>query len=133
MPGKAIDAYKTVQMETQNGRELESSLLSKAAILLQLCQDQWEQEGHAARLDDALRFNQRLWTFFQAELLEEGNPLPAPLRQDLLSLSSFVDKRTFDVMAYPAKDKLNVLININRQIAEGLATSAPSETPAGSP
>jgi flagellar protein FlaF len=122
MPGKAIDAYKSVQQETQNGRELESALLSKAALLLKICQENWEGDGHAERFDDALRFNQRLWTFFQAELLEEGNPLPVQLRQDLLSLSAFVDKRTFEVMAYPAAEKLNVLININKQIAEGLAS-----------
>lgn len=132
MPGKAIDAYKSVQLETQNGRELESSLLSKAALLLKVCQDHWDQEGHPERLDDALRFNQRLWTFFQSELLEETNPLPAQLRQDLLSLSAFVDKRTFEVMAYPAKEKLTVLININKQIAEGLSSSSqvPPEQPA---
>ncbi len=122
MPGKAIDAYKSVQQETQNGRELESSLLSKAALLLKVCQENWEQEGHAERFDDALRFNQRLWTFFQSELLEETNPLPVQLRQDLLSLSAFVDKRTFEVMAYPAREKLTVLININKQIAEGLSS-----------
>lgn len=122
MPGKAIDAYKSVQLETQNGRELESSLLSKAALLLKVCQENWEREGHTERLDDALRFNQRLWTFFQSELLEETNPLPVQLRQDLLSLSAFVDKRTFEVMAYPAQEKLTVLININKQIAEGLTS-----------
>ena len=122
MPGKAIDAYKSVQQETQNGRELESSLLSKAALLLKVCQENWEQEGHAERFDDALRFNQRLWTFFQSELLGETNPLPVQLRQDLLSLSAFVDKRTFEVMAYPAREKLTVLININKQIAEGLSS-----------
>lgn len=122
MPGKAIDAYRSVQQETQNGRELESSLLSKAALLLKACQENWDQEGHAERFDDALRFNQRLWTFFQSELLEEGNPLPAQLRQDLLSLSAFVDKRTFEVMAYPVKEKLTVLININKQIADGLSS-----------
>ncbi|MEW5789617.1 MAG: flagellar biosynthesis regulator FlaF [Pseudomonadota bacterium] len=133
MPGKAIDAYKSVQNETQNGRELESSLLNKAALLLQICRDQWDAEGHVERFDDALRYNQRLWTFFQAELLEESNPLPAPLRQDLLNLSAFVDKRTFEVLAYPAKEKLDVLININRQIAEGLAatqSAPPPEEPA---
>lgn len=129
MPGKAIDAYKSVQTETQNGRELESSLLSKAALLLKICQDQWEVEGHAERFDDALRFNQRLWTFFQAELLEDSNPLPAALRQDLLNLSAFVDKRTFEVLAYPAREKLDVLININRQIAEGLASSQAAPPP----
>lgn len=121
MSGKAIDAYKSVQQETVDGRELESSLLSRAAALLRQCQDSWNQEGHFERLDTALRFNQRLWTFFQAELIDDASPLPARLRQDLLSLSAYVDKRTFEVMANPSPEKLNVLININRQISEGLA------------
>lgn len=123
MPVNAIDAYKSVQLETQNGRELESSLLNKAALLLQICQDQWEETGHAERFEEAVRFNQRLWTFFQAELLEDSNPLPTELRQNVLNLSAFVDKRTFEVMAYPKKEKLIVLININKQIAEGLSST----------
>jgi flagellar protein FlaF len=111
-----------------DGRELESSLLSRAAALLRQCQETWDQEGHIERLDTALRFNQRLWTFFQSELMEESNPLPLQIRQNLLNLAAFVDKRTFEVMSYPASEKLNVLININLQIAEGLAP-APAAAP----
>jgi hypothetical protein len=36
----------------------------------------------------------------------------------------FIDKRTFDALAYPASEKLHVLININRQIARGLSVKA---------
>jgi len=121
MSDKAIGAYTSVQKETMDGREMEASLLSRAAALLSLCQDMWEQDGHFERLDNALRFNQRLWTFFQAELAEESNPLPTEIKQNLLNLSAFIDKRTFEVMAYPAREKLSVLININKQIAAGLA------------
>lgn len=131
MQDKAIDAYKSVQLDTQDGRALESSLLSKAAVLLKLCQEHWGTEGHAERLDDALRFNQRLWTFFQTELAEESNPLPRELRANLLSLSAFIDKRTFETMAAPSADKLNVLININRQIAEGLSSGAVASSDEG--
>lgn len=133
MPGNAIDAYKSVQNETMDGRELESSLLSRAAALLRHCQETWDQEGHIERLDHALRFNQRLWTFFQSELMEETNPLPVQIKQNLLNLSAFVDKRTFEVMAYPAPDKLNVLININQQISEGLAPPRPAVPEAEGP
>lgn len=128
MPGRAIDAYKSVQQETMDGRQLESSLLSRAAALLRQCQETWDQEGHLERLDNALRFNQRLWTFFQSELMEETNPLPPAIKQNLLNLSAFVDKRTFEIMAYPVADKLNVLINIDQQISEGLAPAATAAT-----
>lgn len=126
MPDNAINAYTSVQKETMDGREMEASLLSRAAALLSQCQDMWDQDGHFERLDNALRFNQRLWTFFQAELMEESNPLPQDIKRNLINLSAFIDKRTFDVMAYPAREKLTVLININKQIAEGLAP-APAE------
>ena len=48
------------------------------------------------------------------------NALPVDLRRDLLSLSAFVDRRTFDVMASPSPEKLSALIDINRHIASGL-------------
>jgi flagellar protein FlaF len=127
MPDNAINAYTSVQKETMDGREMEASLLSRAAALLSLCQDMWDQDGHFERLDNALRFNQRLWTFFQAELMEESNPLPQDIKRNLINLSAFIDKRTFDVMAYPAREKLTVLININKQIAEGLAPAPAAE------
>lgn len=133
MPGDAINAYKTIQQDTMDGRDLESSLLIRAAMLLRQCQETWADEGINERLDHALRFNQRLWTFFQAELMEESNPLPKELRQNLLNLSTFVDKRTFDILSYPAPEKLTVLININKQIAEGLASSAAAQEPAPGP
>jgi hypothetical protein len=47
--------------------------------------------------------------------------LPDDLRVNLLQLIQFIDRRTFDVMAFPAADKLAALISINRNIAAGLA------------
>jgi flagellar protein FlaF len=46
--------------------------------------------------------------------------LPLEIKQNLLALSVFVDRRIFEVMAYPAPEKLDILININRNIAAGL-------------
>ena len=105
-------------------RELEAALLVRASLMLKECQNEWGQEGHASRLEDALKFNQRLWTVFQSELMTENNPLPEEVRRNLLNLSWFVDKRTFETLATPEVSKLNVLIDINRHIAEGLAGQA---------
>jgi flagellar biosynthesis activator protein FlaF len=43
------------------------------------------------------------------------------LRRDLLRLSGFVDKRTFEIMAEPEPTKLQALIDIDRNIAMGLS------------
>ena len=48
------------------------------------------------------------------------NPLPEKLKVDLLRLSGFVDKRIFEMMAYPSPEKLTIIININQNIAAGL-------------
>jgi flagellar protein FlaF len=69
------------------------------------------------------RLNWRLWTIFQAEICRPGCPMPAEIRANMLNLCNFVDKRMIDVLADPKPEKLDVLININRQIATGLLTS----------
>lgn len=124
MSRSAISTYQSVQKETMGGRDLEAHVLFKAMAKLQECQNTWEEPGLTIRLDEALRYNQRLWTFFQAELTDENNSLPVALKQDLLNLAKFVDRHTFGVMANPASSKLDVLININRNIAEGLSGNA---------
>jgi flagellar biosynthesis activator protein FlaF len=120
MPKKPLEAYRSVEKATLSGRDLEASVLERAATMLQSVRENWSATDRDAMLDDALRFNQRLWTFFQAELMDEANPLPAPVKTNLLNLSGFVDKRTFEVMATPASEKLKILIDINRNIAAGL-------------
>ena len=77
----------------------------------------------------AARLNWRLWTIFQAEISRPDCPMPAEIRANMLNLCNFVDKRMVDVLADPTPEKLDVFININRQIAAGLLTS-PCE-PAG--
>lgn len=110
--------------EKDEARELEAALLIRAALALKECQDEWGTEGHEARLDEALKFNQRLWTVFQTELSSEDNPLPEDVKRNLLNLSWFVDKRTYETLSNPEVGSLNVLIDINRHIAEGLAGQA---------
>lgn len=120
MQNNALKSYQTVENATLNGRELEASILSRSAARLSAVQENWDAPHRDEFLDEALRYNQRLWTLFQAELLEEGNTMPVEIKRNLLSLSAFVDKRTFDVMSYPSQEKLNILIAINRNIAAGL-------------
>ena len=120
MQNKAINAYVSVEKETATGRQLEASVLMKAALFLKDCKDNWAEAKHAEQLRDALRFNQRLWSFFQVELAQADNPLPEELRNNLLTLSVFIDRRTFDITAYPAPEKLDALININMNVAAGL-------------
>lgn len=121
MSRSPISAYQSVQKETMGGRDLEAHVLFKAMAKLQECQNAWNEPDLTIRLDEALRYNQKLWTFFQAEMSDANNTLPTAIKQDILNLAKFVDRHTFGVMAEPAQSKLDVLININRNIAEGLS------------
>lgn len=72
----------------------------------------------------ALRANWRLWTIFQASLLEPECTMPEAPRSNLLGLANFIDKTTVELLANRDPAKIDVLVNINRQISEGLMEGA---------
>ena len=115
-----VEAYQRIDRTTMSGRETEARVLSQAALKLKDCQDNWDAEDRSEKLDEALKYNQRIWSILQGELAKEDNPLPRQLKQDLLRLGAFIDRRIFETMAYPAPEKLTVVININQNIAAGL-------------
>lgn len=122
----ARQAYDSGSRATASGRDLESAALVRAARMLEDCHRGWDAPELAERLTQALKHNQRLWTFFQGEISAPDCPLPRELRVNVLQLSRFVDLRTFELLSAPDRDQLRVLIDINRQIAAGLSSPAPT-------
>jgi flagellar protein FlaF len=134
MPRNPLNAYEKVRKQTVSGREIEASVLEKGAIRLRRCQENWKGAKFDRDLDEALRFNQRVWDIFNSDWQSPQNSLPKEIRQDLLSLSVFVRKKTLDIMAYPEARKLDVLIQINENLAKGLRSgmntaTTPLDTP----
>jgi flagellar biosynthesis activator protein FlaF len=121
---QALNTYSTMQKETLSGRELEASVLTRAGLMLKNVQENWDAPDRDQKLMEAVKFNQKVWSFFQAELSDPENPLPKSLRQDILNLSIFIDKRLFEVMANPNKERLDIVVDINFNIAAGLRTQA---------
>jgi flagellar protein FlaF len=119
-----VEAYQKALKVTMSSREIESAVLTKAALKLKECQDNWDIEDRDTKLDEALRFNQLVWSIFQGELMKDDNPLSVELKRDILGLSAFIDKRIFEVMASPSPEKLNIIININLNLAAGLRESS---------
>jgi flagellar protein FlaF len=115
-----MQAYETVNKTAMSGREIEAAVLTKAARKLKECQANWHADDRDEKLNAALKFNQLVWSIFQGELNKEDNPLNRKLRADLLRLSAFVDRRIFETIADPSPEKLNIVININNNIAAGL-------------
>ena len=126
MYSNALKAYESVDRTTMSGRETEARVLSKAALKLKNCQDSWHAEWREEKLDEALKYTQRIWSIFQAELSNKENPLPRQVKLNLLRLASFIDKRIFETMAFPTPEKLTAIIDINRNIAAGLR-NAPAD------
>ena len=80
------------------------------------------------RIREIVRLNWRVWTIFQAELVHPECQTPNPIRENLINLSNFIDKRSAELIGEPEAPKLAVLININRQIGAGLLGN-PSDDP----
>ena len=81
------------------------------------------EEKNRVRVRDSLRLNWRLWTIFQTELSLEDGPVPTEIRESMLNLCNFVDRHTVDTINAPTPEKIATLIEINRNIANGLLTS----------
>lgn len=123
MYNNAFKSYQDVEKTTLSGRETEARVLTLAATKLQACQRNW-QDGNAEELNAALKYNQKIWSIFQSELVKKDNPLPTALKRNLLELAGFIDKRIFETMSFPAPEKLDIIIKINQNIAAGLRGSA---------
>jgi flagellar protein FlaF len=125
MFNSARQAYEQGTKTASSSRQLEAAALFKCARMLESCQRAWDAPGRAEALDEALRNNLRLWTLFQAELAQTEQEMPMDMRVNLLKISRFIDKRTFELMADPRPELLQALIDINRNIGSGLSAPTP--------
>jgi len=118
----AHDAYSETAKVTRAPRQLEASLLLKAASQLQEVHDNWSEDS--STLESVLHYNRRLWTVFVGAVAEESSPLPAEIRNNVASLGVFIFKHSLEVQEDPAPEKLLALININKEVAAGLHANA---------
>lgn len=118
----AHEAYNETAKLTSTPRQLEASLLLKAASQLQDIHDSWS--GDMDALQSVLHYNQRLWTVFVGAVAEDDSPLPQELRNNVASLGVFIFKHSLEIQQDPAPEKLLTLININKEFAAGLRANA---------
>jgi flagellar protein FlaF len=124
MQQQGATAYQQVGRQTTSPRDLEANLLSKSASNLQRLRDDWDNVLRSD-LSHALQFNRRLWTVFMTSATRDDSPLPVDLRQNIANLGIFIMKQSLALQVSPEAQKLDVLININRQLAAGLRANAP--------
>lgn len=117
----AAGAYgASAQKHTPDQRELEAHVLLKSAKFLQDLQNDWDNVTPDV-LEETLKYNRQIWMLFYDAALEntEGDR-PNDLRSNIINLANFIFKRELEIMSKPEKEKLNIIISINREIAAGL-------------
>lgn len=125
---QAAGAYgDNARKNAPDQREMEGRILLKAANMLADLQNEWESVTPQI-LEETLKYNRQIWMIFYDTALEnpEGNR-PNDLRSNIINLANFIFKRELDVMAKPERQKLDILISINREIAAGLMTKPQTE------
>ncbi|MBP1182373.1 flagellar biosynthesis regulator FlaF [Methylobacterium sp. PvR107] len=115
----AANAYARTARSALTPREAESALLLKAAQQL-ISAGRELPAGETKPLNEALSFNQRVWTLLSSEATADENPLPADVKQGVARLGAFVLRNCVDTMIAPTPEKIATLVSINNQIAAGL-------------
>ena len=115
----AAQAYARTSTTTASPREIEAQALLRAARQLQEVQTNWA--GPDKNMYNALLFNRRLWSIFISAAQADENPQPKEVRQNIANIGVFVMKQTVDMQMNPDPAKLKSLIDINCNIAAGLA------------
>lgn len=125
------------QTTTNDPRELEARVLIKAVRRLQELQTNWGN-FKPEELEEALRYNRTIWMMFADTAIENKNGHELEVRNNIANLAAFVAKHSLQILAKPEKNKLDILIEINREIAAGLMSKpqqaqAPGTEPATAP
>ena len=115
----AAQAYARTSQTTASPREIEAQALLKAARQLQEIQNNWK--GPDRNMHNALMFNRRLWSIFLTAAEDNANPHTLEVRQNIANIGVFVMKQTIEMQIDPHPSKLKSLIDINCNIAAGLA------------
>ena len=90
--------------------------LLRAATNISQAREKKDKAGLAIALDE----NMQLWTIIQTVVGRDDNPLASPAKKNLLKLANFVIARTLKYGCDASEETLNVMENMNLQIAEGL-------------
>lgn len=115
-------AYRKVQNHTEDSRSIEFRLFGEITAELLKARD------HPQQFDlktNAVLRNRKLWAALREDLVDPANALPKAVRANLISLSMWVEKETFAVL--DKRSDLEALIEVNKQIMEGLQARAQTQ------
>jgi flagellar protein FlaF len=115
----SIQAYQQTANRTADPRDIEFRLFAEVTKDLMAAQ---KAEKHEIKMVvEALDKNRRVWSALAMDCAQPGNALPEDTRAGIISLSMFVSKHTS--VASRDRDEIETLIEINRNIMQGLAAA----------
>lgn len=119
----AQSAYRDQARSVRTDRGLEYDAFARVTqrLVMAAGQDPRDISNLAAALHD----NRRLWTILATDVADAQNPLPAPLRAQIVSLAQFCHRHSSAVLT--TKASLQPLIDINTAIMRGLSDRRASQ------
>jgi flagellar protein FlaF len=114
----AAQAYARTAQNIATPRDIEAQALLMAARQLQDVIERWDESDSGLRA--ALLFNRKLWSIFVTDAVSDANPEQVSIRQNIANIGIFVLTQCAALQLKPEVDKLQSLIDINRNIAAGL-------------
>jgi flagellar protein FlaF len=122
MSSAALQAYARTAQRIASPRDIEAQALLKAARQLQDVMANWDEPDPG--LTAALMFNRKLWSIFLSDALRDENPEQIAIRQNIANIGIFVMTQSAALQLKPERERLQALIDINRNIAAGLSGQA---------
>ncbi len=117
----STQTYAEVQMSGLSEKELETRALIRTASALNSIKENWDEKK--SELPQALEKERRLWTIIASAMGEPDCPQDNSIKVNIINLSIFIFKRINMLLAStdPKPEQLNILIDINMNIARGLS------------
>lgn len=113
----SIQAYQRAATQGETPRDTEYRAFAHVTAKLTAARE--AGRAQIGELAQALADNRMLWTLLAQDCAQPANALPPALRAQIISLANFVHKHTSAVLR--DGEDLDVLIDINRDMLEGLA------------
>lgn len=123
----SVQAYQAASARAEDPRATEYRLFGQVTRALMEARDAAPHE--IKKRAEALDRNRRMWSAFATDCASEDNQLPESLRASIISLSIFVNKETS--AAVRGQGDIDLLIELNRTIMQGLAPNAGAAAAAG--
>ena len=114
-----INAYKTATLASEHPTQTEYRLFAEITRELEIAN---EVSANSYDRVNAVFRNSQLWLTLQTDLMSDNNRMDKETKAGLISLAIWVGKYTTPAMK--ANVDLSPLIDVNKQIMEGLANAS---------